>query len=378
MRCPQIRVDLNKLVENAQTLAALLAEHKMKFHYVTKCFCAWEPMLEVLADAGIRDFADARLENIELLKRWARDSMLLRVPMISEADDVVCLCDSSLNSELTAIKALSDAALTLGKTHGVILMVELGDLREGVLPEDVMPTVEKILEMRGVKLIGLGVNFNCYGGVIPTPDKMVELSDLAKAAQERCGYEFDYVSGGNSGTLPLLLDDRMPADCAVDHLRIGEAFLLGHETSYGRDIPGMRQDVFTLRCEVIEHKVKRSVPTGERGLNAFGEPPSDMEDRGMISRTIIAVGGQDTFPSSLVPRMEGLRYLGHYSSDHTIFDSTNAAGEIHVGSTLDFDVDYKALLMIFVSKYVDKVAIKPGEQFTWTERSFKRTTAMMA
>ena len=136
MRCPQIRVDLNKLVENAQTLSALLAEHEMKFHYVTKCFCAWEPMLEVLADAGIRDFADARLENIELLKRWARDSMLLRVPMISEADDVVCLCDSSLNSELTAIKALSDAALTLGKTHGVILMVELGDLREGVLPED--------------------------------------------------------------------------------------------------------------------------------------------------------------------------------------------------------------------------------------------------
>ena len=169
MRYPQIRVDLDKLLENARVLSGLLSAHKLKFHYVTKCFCAWEPMVDALADAGIRNFADARLENIEVLKRWARSAMLLRVPMISEADDVVCLCDVSLNSELAVIEALSDAALTLGRTHEVILMVELGDLREGALPEDVMPMVEQILTMRGVKLAGLGVNFNCYGGVIPTP-----------------------------------------------------------------------------------------------------------------------------------------------------------------------------------------------------------------
>ena len=373
MRCPQIRVDLNKLVENAHVLSTFLKKHKMRFHYVTKCFCAWEPMVDVLADAGIRDFADARLENIEVLKRWARNTMLLRVPMISEADEVVCLCDVSLNSELAAIKALSDAALLLGKYHEVILMVELGDLREGVQPEDVMPMVEQILTMRGVKLAGLGVNFNCYGGVIPTPEKIKELGELAREAQNRCGYEFEYISGGNSGTLPLLMDNTLPTGY-INHLRIGEAFLLGHETSYGRYIPDMWHNVFTLRCEVIEKKLKRSVPTGDRGLNAFGEPPVDMEDRGMIQRAIIALGGQDTFPGSLKPRMEGLRYLGHYSSDHTIFDVTNAVGDVHVGGTLDFDVDYKALLMVFMSKYVEKVAIKPGEVFSWTEKSFKRTS----
>lgn len=361
MRYPQIRVDLDKLLENARVLSGLLSAHKLKFHYVTKCFCAWEPMVDALADAGIRNFADARLENIEVLKRWARSAMLLRVPMISEADDVVCLCDVSLNSELAVIEALSDAALTLGRTHEVILMVELGDLREGALPEDVMPMVEQILTMRGVKLAGLGVNFNCYGGVIPTPAKLKELADLAKEAQNRCGYEFEYVSGGNSGSLPLVFDDRIPS--GINHLRIGEAFLLGHETSYGSSIPGMLHDVFTLRCEVIEKKLKHSVPSGERGLNAFGEPPAEMEDRGMIQRAIIAVGGQDTFPFSLTPRMEGLRYLGHYSSDHTIFDVTHAKGDVHVGDTLDFDVDYKALLMIFMSKYVEKVPVWAGQDF---------------
>lgn len=224
-----------------------------------------------------------------------------------------------------------------------------------------MPMVEQILTMRGVKLAGLGVNFNCYGGVIPTPAKLKELADLAKEAQNRCGYEFEYVSGGNSGSLPLVFDDRIPS--GINHLRIGEAFLLGHETSYGSSIPGMLHDVFTLRCEVIEKKLKHSVPSGERGLNAFGEPPAEMEDRGMIQRAIIAVGGQDTFPFSLTPRMEGLRYLGHYSSDHTIFDVTHAKGDVHVGGTLDFDVDYKALLMIFMSKYVEKVPVWAGQDF---------------
>lgn len=350
MSYPQLRIDLKKLSENAGRLAGLLKEKGIRFHYVTKCFCAYEPMVRALADAGFRDYADSRLENLEALGRYARSRLLVRIPMISEASAVVCLADISLNSELETIRALSDAALTQGRVHGVILMVELGDLREGVMPEDVRQTVSEILELKGVRLRGVGVNFNCYGGVIPDRGKMERLIAVAEALQSRYGLEMEFVSGGNSGSLYLILNGDMPK--GISHLRIGEGLLLGRETSFGDPIPNLHPDVFSLRCEVVECRLKPSLPDGKQGLNAAGERPY-FEDRGTICRAILAIGGQDVATTGLTPLMPGVDFLGN-SSDHAIFDVTHAERGVRVGDTLDFAMNYKALNGLFASRYVHK------------------------
>jgi predicted amino acid racemase len=49
---------------------------------------------------------------------------------------VVRSADISLNTELDTLKKLSYYAKASNKNHQVIVMVELGDLREGVLPID--------------------------------------------------------------------------------------------------------------------------------------------------------------------------------------------------------------------------------------------------
>lgn len=353
MHYPALLIDRIKLRENAEKLCALFAQQGKIFHAVSKCFCAWEPMLEVLADGGIHYFADSRLENMRRLRPYSEQSLLLRLPMISEAKEVVATCDISLNSEWDTLCALSDAALTQGRIHGVILMLELGDRREGVMPEDADQLIGKIMNLRGVRLMGLGVNFNCYGGIIPDRAKMDELAELAERTEQRYAIELPYVSGGNSGSLYLLERGELPA--RVNHLRIGEALLLGRETSFGHRIGGLNQDVFSLQAEIIENKRKPSLPDGQSGLNALGEKVSFV-DKGLIRRVILAIGAQDLNPAGLVPQLKGVEFLGS-SSDHSIFDISDVNRELRVGEPLSFRLNYAGLLAAFTSPYVHKVLV---------------------
>lgn len=353
MKYPALLIDRVKFRENATILREFFEKNEKSFHAVTKCFCAYEPMLEILAESGIKLMGDSRLENLARVRPYAEHSLLLRIPMLSEVSEVVSVCDASLNSEWEVIGALSDAALTQNKRHGVILMIELGDRREGVMPEDAEEMIEQMMNLRGIRLVGLGANFNCYGGVIPDENKMKQLAQLAKRTEERYRIKLDYVSGGNSGNLWLMEEAKMPA--SVNHLRIGEALLLGRETSFGRRFQGLNQDVFTLRLETIECKRKPSTPDGRIGLNALGEEVT-FEDKGMIRRAILALGAQDCNPDGLTPRTSGVEWLGS-SSDHSIFDITNCSREIKVGDTLDFDLNYAALNKLFTSEYVHKYIV---------------------
>ena len=86
--------------------------------------------------------------------------------MPSEVERVVEFADVSLNTEISVIRLLADQVTKRGKTHRVILMIELGDLREGILPSDLEPVVKETLGMQGVKLAGVGTNLACFGGEV--------------------------------------------------------------------------------------------------------------------------------------------------------------------------------------------------------------------
>lgn len=353
MQYPALLIDRLKFRENAEQLMALFQSRGKRVHFVTKCFCAYEPLIQELLDCGCRHFADSRLENFPAFQSFGEDSILLRLPMLSELREVVAGCDISLNSEIDTINALSDVALSLGRRHGIILMIELGDRREGILPDEIDTYVRTIMNLRGVRLRGIGANFNCYGAVIPDEEKMRQLAEIAEYIEQRYHIQLDYVSGGNSGSLYLLEEGRLPEK--VNHLRIGEALLLGRETSFGRGFIGLNQDVFTFRAEVIECKRKPSLPDGQIGRNALGEVVH-FEDHGIIRRAILAVGAQDLDPRSLGPQLKGIQFLGN-SSDHSIYDISASTKCIRTGDFLDFSVNYSALNRLFTSPYVHKYMI---------------------
>jgi len=361
MTAPRLNIDLDKIYHNAHTLVELLADRGISVTGVTKATLGSREIADVLIRAGVQAIGDSRIENIEVMRLAGLPvaMTLIRSPMLSQTDRVVTHADVSFNTELDVIRKLSHSGQRARCIHGIVLMVELGDLREGIMPGDLLNTVGETLRLPNVAFKGIGTNLACRSGVSPDADKMAQLSALAVSIEATFDLTIDIVSGGNSASLPWVLSG---ADIGrINELRLGESILLGCEPLYRRPIDGLYTDAITLSAEVIESKVKPSQPWGKIGQSAFGEKPPSA-DRGHISQTILAVGLQDTDPSGLDPPC-GIELLGA-SSDHLIIKSDCC---LAVGAEMIFQLNYSALVRAMTSPFVDKVVKLQSETLNKTE-----------
>ncbi len=348
---PLLEINLDRIECNTRFITGLCREKNIKVMGVTKGACAMPEVAAAMVKGGAAALGDARLKNIAALKRagFSLPVYLIRIPMISEVPQLVELAEGSLNSEVSVIRAISGEAVKAGKMHNVILMVDVGDLREGVLPEDAVRTAGEIIDLPGVRLEGIGTNLGCYGGVIATGENTGRLAGLARDIERRYGIKLATVSGGTSATLPLMREGGLAE--GVNQLRIGEGILLGTDPTYGTPMPGLKQDTMILRAEVVEAKTKPSMPIGEIGKNSFGEVPVYV-DKGLMKRVIVAVGKQDCRVEGLTPLDERIEIIGA-SSDHMILDVTSAE-DFKPGDIIGFRVSYAAMLSLMTSAYVDK------------------------
>lgn len=346
-------IDLNKITHNVKEINKICSGKEIHIVGVSKVFCARKAIVQAMLDGGIEIIGDSRIENLKRLEDFNCRKLLLRIPMESHAADVVKYSDISLNSEVKTIAMLSRAAKRVNKIHNIILMVDLGDLREGILESDVIKSVEEIIELPNIRLCGIGTNLTCYGGVIPDKENLGRLVNLKQILKERYGIQLPIVSGGNSSSLYAVIDGSIPD--GVNQLRIGEGIVLGRETAYGKDIPNCYKDSFILKGEIIEIKDKPSVPSGRIGMDAFGETPH-FEDIGIIRRAIVALGRQDIVPEGLMPIDNCIEVLGA-SSDHLILNISNCNAKYEVGDIVDFNVDYGCLLRAMTSPYIKKYYI---------------------
>ncbi len=353
---PHLEINLSKLEENSRRIVDKCAQQSIEVLGVTKGFSALPRIVEAMIRGGIRELADARLDNIIALrkKHFSQNMTLLRIPRLSSVDKVIAFADYSINSEYTVIRALADSALRKGIKHNVVLMIDVGDLREGVLPEDAADFAAKIVQLSGIALSGIGTNMGCYGGVLPTMNNLNLLLEMKKDIEKRAGIELKTISGGGTSSLKLIDNGMMPH--GINQLRIGEGILLGTDTTHDYVIPWLHQDAFLLRTEVIELKIKPSMPIGETGQDSSGNKPVFV-DRGLRKRAIVALGKQDVNIEGLIPVDENTHILGG-SSDHLIIDVNDAGDKISVGDQVTFRLNYQGLLSSGSSKYIKKIYIK--------------------
>jgi predicted amino acid racemase len=232
-------------------------------------------------------------------------------------------------------------------------MVDMGDLREGIWPDHLPQLVIETLKLPNIEFYGLGCNLACYGGVIPTSEKMQTLIDLADDISQKTGVEIKVISGGNSANLPLLASGGMPV--GINHLRIGESIQLGRNVLDRSPLDGTRQDTYRIVTQVVELEKKPSVPLGDRGQDAFGGIP-EFVDRGWRKRAICNLGRQDVVIGNLEPVNPSIIVLGG-SSDHLILDVEDVPG-INLGSEVAFYPGYGALLAAATSPYVAKIVME--------------------
>ncbi|CAA7603361.1 Alanine racemase [Acididesulfobacillus acetoxydans] len=351
MGLPEIVIDLEKIKSNVRTVRALADPLGIEVVGVTKGVLGDVRIAEAFLAGGITTLGDSRWENLQRLRQAFPDVslMLLRIPGLSQIERVIRWADISLNSDLEVLQALSEEALRCNKQHKVILMVDLGDLREGVWPQDLPELTKRARLLPGIRIIGLGANFACYGGLIPTVEKVKQLVELADAMEGILGYSLAVISGGNSANLPLVLNQTIPQ--RINQLRLGEGILQGTESIQRRLLPGSVPDAFVLRAEIIERYEKPTLPLGETGQDAFGKLPK-FTDEGWRKRGILALGRQDVPLEGLMLRDQRLRIFGA-SSDHLIVDLTEA-GELALGSIVEFNLSYGGLLGAMTSPYVEK------------------------
>jgi ornithine racemase len=319
---------------------------------VSKATLGNPSIANAMIQGGVQFIADSRLENIQRMKAagvLAQFVLLRTAP--SQAEAVVESVDISLNTEIETIQQLSHYASIANKSHKIILMVELGDLREGILTADLAQFIQIILKLPNIKIIGIGCNLACYGGIKPNQQKMNELSDLAETIEQKFQIKLDVVSGGNSANYEW----SQTSDCMgrVNNLRLGESILLGRESVKRSVIPGLYAQAFQLVAEVIESKMKPSVPFGDVCQDAFGHVPTFL-DRGIRRRVIVGLGRQDVLLSGLTSSPD-LEILGA-SSDHIVLDvrDNSSSNHFNVGSEVRFNLDYGGLLSAMTSPFVQK------------------------
>jgi predicted amino acid racemase len=352
---PRLEIYPERIRQNAQSVLSMCHAHGAKVACVSKVLRAEPAVVQAFIDAGTDMIADSRTQNLKSVGEVQSDipKLMLRLPTPGQADDVVRYADYSLNSSLVTLRALAEAARKIGKEHQVILMVDLGDLREGVWPDQLETIAKAASELKGIKLMGIGANLACYGGVVPTVKNMELLIACRDACRKATGLPLDLISGGNSSSLPLLASGQMPKE--INHFRIGEAIILGRNVLDRSPWQGTRQDTLRVVAEVIELETKLSVPIGERGQDAFGNEP-EFEDRGWRKRAILNIGRQDVVVDGLEPVDPGVIVLGG-SSDHLVLDVSDAETDLKVGDEVAFYPTYGATLAAATSSYVKKVVI---------------------
>jgi len=358
MSTPRLEIDLKKIQQNTRCLIERLSLKGITLTGVTKVTLGNPEITRTLLRAGVNTIGDSRIENIQRMRQAGIKArfILIRTPLITKADLVVEHADVSFNTELAVIEKLSQVAVRQNKTHQILLMIELGDLREGIPPEELNETVEQVLGLPRIKLIGIGTNLACLGGIKPDHQKMKQLSDLAQRVEKKFNLTLEYVSGGNSANLEWLFGLGESGDIGrINNLRLGESIFLGLETLNRGPIEGLHTDAFTLVTEVIESKTKPSVPSGEICQDAFGKRPDfqSWQERGKIHHAILGIGRQDVLVSgltSLLDEPNQLELLGA-SSDHMVIATK---GPLTVGEQVRFRLNYGALLAAMTSPFVEK------------------------
>lgn len=353
-----ITLDRKKLKKNYDYLDRLFKKKNIQWSVVTKMLCGNKLFLKEVLDLGIRQVSDSRTSNLKAVKSIDPniETIYIKPPAKRAISSVVKYADISMNTEVETIRMLSEEAQRQGKIHKIIITIELGELREGILVDEVLDFYEKVFEMQNIEVVGIGTNLACMYGVLPNHDKLIQLSLYEQLIEAKFNKHIPYVSGGSSVTIPLIFQKLLPA--GINHFRVGETLYLGTDVYHDNTLKSMQADVFRLFAEIIEISEKPTVPMGVLGTNLEGETPEvDTDKYGETThRAIIDLGLLDTDREHIEPLDTNIKFLGA-SSDMLVVDLGDNKKNYKVGDVIEFRTDYVGTLKAINSKYIDKLVV---------------------
>ena len=361
----RVIINLEALHHNIKMIDSWMGSHGAFWTLVTKVLCGHSDTLKALQHLGVKSMGDSRIENLRAIDRIFPDfqSWYLRLPHSTVIKEVIQLSSISLNSEIDTIMALNEEAEAQKCDHKIIVMIELGDLREGILPGSLTKFYEQIFNLSNITTLGIGANFGCLSGMGPSIDQMMQLILYKELLELKFQRKLPLISAGSSVVLPLLLENQVPK--GINHFRIGEAVFLGTDLINGGIIKGLRNDAITLEAEIVEIKEKSLIPLGNTTsrtpFDSFGDDQEHAPgERGY--RAIVTVGQLDTDVSGLTPMNSNFKIAGA-SSDLTVVNIGKESEGLIIGDSIKFKANYAALLRLMSCKYIRQMVTPKLESF---------------
>lgn len=346
----------DRLRHNYDFLAKILSEKGIEWGVVTKLFCGHELLLQEILDLGVVEAHDSRISNLKVIKKLNPDiqTVYIKPPPKRSIKSLITFADVSFNTEIDIIRLLSKEAVRQQKNHKIIIMVEMGDLREGVMRDELLEFYAEVFELPNINVVGIGTNLNCLHGVMPSSDKLIQLALYKQIIELKFNRKIPWVSGGTTVTIPLLIRGDLPI--GINHFRIGEALYFGADLFSESTIEGMHDDVMILHTEIIELHEKPMVPSGDMGKDPRGIVTEiDETQFGVTSkRAIVDIGYLDISPEYLIPMDSAVEILDA-SSDMLVLDLKDNLQDYKVGDMIAFNLKYMGALSIMNSKYIDKI-----------------------
>ncbi len=349
-----IVLNRRKLQHNYRYLQQLFEENQIEWSIVTKVLCGSEVYLKEIIDLGIEEVCDSRITNLKRIKRLTPEvqTVFIKPPAKRYISKVIRYADASFNTEYETIKQLSEEAVRQNKKHKVIIMIELGELREGVMREDFIDFYARVFELPNIEITGIGTNLSCMNGVLPNQDKLIQLCLYKQLIEAKFDRNIPFISGGTSVTIPLLEQGLLPT--GINHFRVGESIFLGTDVYHDGPNENLEQDVFLLYAEIIELREKPNIPDGNLTKNANGEMVQIETEELSSYRAIIDMGLLDVDENHVRPSSEHIKIVGS-SSDMMVVDLGEEYEKYKVGSLIEFKMDYMGILRLMSCEYVDKL-----------------------
>lgn len=350
-----IVLNREKLVYNFTFLNKLFKKHKIEWAVVSKILCGNKAYIKEVIDLGIKQICDSRVSNLKVIKDIDPrvETIYIKPPAKRSLKNIIKYADISINTEFATIKLLNEEAKKANKTHKIMIMIEMGELREGVMWDEFIDFYESVFNLSNIEVVGIGTNLSCLYGVLPNQDKLIQLSLYEQLIEAKFNKNIPYVSGGSSVTIPLIFKGLLPR--SVNHFRVGETLFLGTDVYNDSTIRNMEHNVFQLFAEIIELSEKPMVPSGEMGTNVEGnEYDFDDSDIGKSSyRAILDIGLLDVEEKHIQPKDNDIEIAGS-SSDMIVLDVGKNPKNYKVGDLIEFSLDYMGTLTVLNSKYIEK------------------------
>ena len=354
-----ITIDIKKLRHNYDYLDKLFSDNGIQWSVVTKMLCGNRDYLTELLSFGVKQVCDSRITNLQTIKSINPDieTLFIKPPAKSTIPKVIKYADISVNTELDTIRLLAAEAKRQNVNHKIIIMIELGELREGVMRDNLIDFYAEIFNLDNIEVVGIGANLSCLYGILPNQDKLIQLSLYKQLIEAKFNKKIALVSGGSSVTIPLLIQGILPK--GINHFRVGETLFLGTDVYNSTPLEPLNTEVFKLFGNIIELIEKPVVPTGELATNVAGHSFEFDQEKiaDTAHRAIVDIGLLDVGDEHISPVNEELKIVGA-SSDMIVIDLSDNKDNLKVGDNIEFRMDYMGILRLLNSKYVDKRIIR--------------------